>query len=74
METENTDQALEKQTPQVGPGTYSPVTVHFQDSWGALMLGIAAELAASISVSHGWDLTVFSSGGLAIRPTLNGRF
>jgi hypothetical protein len=43
MET-NKDQNLSSggQTPQVSPGTYSPVTVQNYDSLGALFLGIFA--------------------------------
>ena len=37
---ENAEIISENQTPEVKPGTYSPVTVRIQDSWGALILGI----------------------------------
>lgn len=39
----------ETQTPEVKPGTYSPVTVHFQDTWGTIFLGIL-----SIILLVGW--------------------
>jgi len=34
--------STDRQTPQVSPGTYSPVTVQNYDSLGALFLGIFA--------------------------------
>jgi hypothetical protein len=34
--------ALEGQTPLVGPGNYSPVTVTIKDTLGAVFLGILA--------------------------------
>ena len=49
--TSTTEQHLiqENQTPEVKPGTYSPVTVNSQDTWGALFLGIL-----SIILLVGW--------------------
>ena len=49
--TSNTGQNLiqENQTPEVKPGTYSPVTVNSQDTWGTLFLGIL-----SIILLIGW--------------------
>ena len=40
--SENLDQSSDEQTPQVSPGTYSPVIVQNYDSLGALLLGIFA--------------------------------
>ena len=47
MDTENSVQVLEEQTPQVSPGTYSSVNV--QESLGTLILGIL-----SIILLIGW--------------------
>lgn len=49
--TSNTGQnpIQENQTPEVRPGTYSPVTVHLQDTMGTLLLGIL-----SIILLVGW--------------------
>jgi hypothetical protein len=39
---EKLEQSSNEQTPQVSPGTYSPVIVQNYDSLGALFLGIFA--------------------------------
>lgn len=49
METMETDQVHGKQTPQVKPGIYNPVSVHVQDTLGSLILGII-----SIMLLIGW--------------------
>lgn len=49
MTNEEQNLIQEMQTPEVKPGTYSPVTVHFQDTWGTIFLGIL-----SIILLVGW--------------------
>ena len=49
MGTMDTDRLTERQTPQVKPGIYNPVSVYAQDSLGSLILGII-----SIILLVGW--------------------
>lgn len=49
METSDTNQVSERQSPPESPGIYNPVDIHVQDSLGALILGIL-----SIVLLVGW--------------------
>ena len=46
------DPGMEKGTPQVSPGNYSPVTVYVKDTVGAVFLGIL-----SVILLIGWRRT-----------------
>lgn len=45
LKNEDQISTLEDKTPLVSPGNYSPVTVHMQDSVGAIFLGILAGIS-----------------------------
>ena len=48
----NENNLLEEQTPKVGPGNYSPVTVTVKDTMGAFFMGIL-----SVILLIGWIRT-----------------